>query len=436
LGTRTLYIAHRGASAMYPEETNVAYEQASKHGQTLLECDVQTLADGNLALMHDATVDHTTTSTGAVSTFDTNGWRALRADANVWHGSNYGNDLTVPLFRDWLQAYRGKAIFVPEDKDGRSMATMLSVFDDLQIGRDQALLQCFFLAPLKLAVAAGYQACFLNNNAATAIEDVKAAGIGWVALPMGTSDATLKKWVDSGLKVLMWVVNRRFQRDQWVSLGLRGFFSDDPQYLQGEVPLSTGDQFDTGTWAPGMLGNGSDTSLELRGMFFGSGYWGYETMKAGYLGCLHGYLCPIRPAGAARVFELTLKVTFDGALANDGTRYASLFLGVDDRTFLDSNEWAIGYHVVLRKNGVVEIQKKSAGTKAVTLQKGVSAAIADGEEVAYRIGVTQDALTVIRLNKDGSDGVVTLAHDDALNTTYVHLGRNGLACRFRQVQVK
>jgi glycerophosphoryl diester phosphodiesterase len=436
LGTRTLFIAHRGASAMYPEETDVAYEQAAAHGQTLLECDVQTLADGNLALMHDASVDRTTTSTGAVNAFDTNGWKKLRADGNVWHGSNYGNDLTVPLFRDWLQKYRGKAIFVPEDKDGRSMPAILSALGDLQIGRDQVLLQCFALEPLKLAVAAGYQACFLNNGAATAIDTVQAAGVGWVALPMGTSDATLKKWVDSGLKVLMWTVNRRFQRDQWVALGVRGFFSDDSQYLQATAPLATADQFGTGTWAPGMLGNGSDTSLELRGSFSNGGYWGYATTKAGYLGCMQGYLCPVRPATAARAFDLSLKVTFDAALANDGTRYASLFLGVDDRPFLDGTESSVGYHVVLRKNGTVEIQKKGVGANAVTLQTGVAAAIADGEEVGYRISVTAESITVVRINRDGSDGVATLARDNALNTTWVHLGRNGLACRFRQLQIK
>jgi glycerophosphoryl diester phosphodiesterase len=436
LAARPLYIAHRGGAAMYPEETDVAYDQALKSGQMLLECDVQMLSDGNLALMHDSSVDRTTTSTGAVNTFDTAGWRTLRADANVWHGSNYGNDLTVPLFRDWLQAYRGKAVFVPEDKDGRSMEAMLAAFADLQIGRDQVLLQCFNLAPLKLAVAAGYQTCFLNNNAATAIEDVQAAGVGWVALPVGTPDAMLKKWAESSLKVLIWTVNRRFQRDQWLLLGLRGFFSDDPQYLQGTAPLSTGDQFGTGTWAPGMLGNGSDTSLELRGKFFSGGYWGYATTKAGYLGCLQGYLCPVRPANAARVFDLSLKVSFDAALTNDGTRYASLFLGVDDRTFLDSNEWSAGYQVMLRKNGTVEIQKKGFGVKTVTLQTGATGAIADGEEVGYRVSVTEDALTVVRINKDGSDGVATLARDNTLNTTYVHLGRNGLACRFRQLQIK
>jgi glycerophosphoryl diester phosphodiesterase len=421
---------------MYPEETYVAYDESIEYDQFLLECDVQLLSDGNLGLMHDATVDRTTTSTGAVNSFDTNGWRALRVDANSWHGSNYGNDLDVPLFREWLQKYRGKAIFVPEDKDARSMSAMLGAFTDLGISRDQVLLQCFSLEPLQRAIAAGYQGIFLNNNAATSIATAQAAGVSWVAMPMGTPDATVKQWIDSGMKTLLWTVNRRFQRDAWLARGLRGFFSDDSQYIQETKALSTVDQFGTGNWAPGMLGNGSDTSLELRGTFFSGKYWGYATTKAGYLGCLHGYLCPLKPAGSARVLDISLEVTFDAALLDDSTRYASLFLGVDDRPFQDANESSAGYHVVLRKNGGIQIQKKAAGVKSGALQTGSSSAIEDGEEVGYRISVTESAITVVRLNKDGSDGVMTTVRDNSLNTMYLHLGRNGLACRFRQIQVK
>jgi hypothetical protein len=338
------------------------------------------------------------------------------------------------LFREWLQRYRGKAIFVPEDKDMHSMSAMLKTLADMQISRDQVLLQCFSLEPLQLAVAAGYQCVFLNGTA-TSIAAVQAAKVGWVALPLTTPEATVKQWIDSGFKVLLWVVNRRFERDAWLARGLKGFFSDDPTYLHETKALATRDQFSTGNWAPGMLGNSGDVIVDSRGAFFSGGYWGYATTKAGYLGCLQGYLCPIKPADSGRVFDISLKITFDASLSQDAAHYVSLFLGVDDRPFQDMNESSSGYHLIFRKNGAVVMQKKAAGFKAEDLQASSSAPIADGEEVQYRISVTESAITVVRLNKDGSNGVTTTARDNAFTTMYLHLGRNGLACRFRHIQV-
>ena len=435
LGSQPLYIAHRGSSALYPEETYLAYDKSVRDGNILLESDAVTIKDGTVALMHDDTVDRTTSATGSVTSFNASAWNALRVDGNTWHGSNYGNDLTIPLFKDWIQKYRSDAIFVPEDKDGNSMAAMLAILDSLKVDRDKVLFQCFSLDPLKLALKAGYQACFLNSNGATSLETVQASGVGCVGLPMSSS-IDVKKWTDSGLKVLLWTFNRRFQRNAGLKIGVHGFFSDDPGYLKADKPMYMTDQFALGTWVPGMLGNGNDTSRELRGEFFSGGYWGYSSTKAGYLGCLHGYLCPIRGADDPRVYDIDLKVGFDAVLSNDPTRFASIFLGVDDKPFVDSNEWSAGYNLVLRKNGAIEIYKKTLGANAVLLQTTTSAMIGDAEEVAYRISVTDTTISLTRLNKDGSSGAAATALDSSFKSTYLHLGRNGLACRFSQISVK
>lgn len=60
-------IAHRGASAAYPENTLVAIEQAADQGCRWMEIDVQVTADGVAVLMHDHTVDRTTDRVGPVA---------------------------------------------------------------------------------------------------------------------------------------------------------------------------------------------------------------------------------------------------------------------------------------------------------------------------------------------------------------------------------
>ncbi len=60
-------IAHRGASARYPENTCAALEAAHAAGCSWVEVDAQVTADGRAVLMHDFTLDRTTTGTGPVA---------------------------------------------------------------------------------------------------------------------------------------------------------------------------------------------------------------------------------------------------------------------------------------------------------------------------------------------------------------------------------
>ena len=64
---RPLSVAHRGHSIAYPENTLEAYRKAIELGVEMIECDVNITRDGQLVMMHDATLDRTTTGTGRVS---------------------------------------------------------------------------------------------------------------------------------------------------------------------------------------------------------------------------------------------------------------------------------------------------------------------------------------------------------------------------------
>ncbi|MGN6721706.1 MAG: glycerophosphodiester phosphodiesterase [Marmoricola sp.] len=61
-------VAHRGASAQYPEHTIAAYRAAIAQGADALECDVRLTADGELVCLHDRTLRRTGLSDGIVST--------------------------------------------------------------------------------------------------------------------------------------------------------------------------------------------------------------------------------------------------------------------------------------------------------------------------------------------------------------------------------
>ena len=73
--------AHRGASVECPENTIPAFQRALQHGAYGIELGVHLSKDEIPVVIHDATVDRTTTGTGAVSEMTLAELRSLDAGA-------------------------------------------------------------------------------------------------------------------------------------------------------------------------------------------------------------------------------------------------------------------------------------------------------------------------------------------------------------------
>ena len=63
----TRIAAHRGGAALWPENSLLAFRSAIALGCDLLELDVHLTRDGNVAVIHDATLERTTNGTGPVA---------------------------------------------------------------------------------------------------------------------------------------------------------------------------------------------------------------------------------------------------------------------------------------------------------------------------------------------------------------------------------
>lgn len=63
---QTLFAAHRGGALLWPENSMLAYRNALALGADFLETDVHLTADGHLVVLHDPTLDRTTTGRGPV----------------------------------------------------------------------------------------------------------------------------------------------------------------------------------------------------------------------------------------------------------------------------------------------------------------------------------------------------------------------------------
>ena len=85
-----LWIAHRGAGKLAPENTLAAFRLGAAHGYRAFECDVKLSADDVPFLLHDATLERTTAGRGVAGKMD---WSALsRIDAGGWHSRAYAGE--------------------------------------------------------------------------------------------------------------------------------------------------------------------------------------------------------------------------------------------------------------------------------------------------------------------------------------------------------
>ena len=79
--------AHRGASAVAPENTIAAFRAARDQGARWVELDVALLADGTPVVIHDVTLDRTTTGKGSLGNIVASDLAGI--DAGSWFGPEY-----------------------------------------------------------------------------------------------------------------------------------------------------------------------------------------------------------------------------------------------------------------------------------------------------------------------------------------------------------
>src|SRR3954468_3940898 len=75
-------VAHRGASAIAPENTVAAFDEAVRLGAKAVEFDLRMSADGVPVVLHDELVNRTTNGDGPVSNISQ--FDLLRLDAGSW----------------------------------------------------------------------------------------------------------------------------------------------------------------------------------------------------------------------------------------------------------------------------------------------------------------------------------------------------------------
>ena len=228
------WIAHRGAGKLAPENTLAAFRSGAGHGYRAFECDVKLSADGVLFLLHDSTLERTTSGTGPA------GARSFaelaRLDAGGWHSRAFAGE-PVPSFEavarfclrnDYALDIEIKPVPGQDAETGRAVALEAA---RLWAGADvPPLLSSFKPEALRAAreVAPGLPRALLLDALPDGWFD-EAAGLGCAAVITSypLMDAALVALLHTaGMRALVYTVNDPAEAQRLDGIGIDGIVTD------------------------------------------------------------------------------------------------------------------------------------------------------------------------------------------------------------------
>lgn len=129
--------AHRGAGKLAPENTLTSMRVGHAHGYHMVEFDVKLAADNVAFLLHDATLERTSSGRGRADALP---WRELsRLDAGGWHSAKYAGEMlpTFAAIARWARAHGVACNVEIKPTPGRERETGAAVaLDALALWRD------------------------------------------------------------------------------------------------------------------------------------------------------------------------------------------------------------------------------------------------------------------------------------------------------------
>jgi glycerophosphoryl diester phosphodiesterase len=422
------FIAHRGMANVYPENTLEAYRGSVASGVDVVETDCWLTGDGWLVCLHDATLDRTTTGSGLTQELTASRAAGLRVDAGAWFAAGWPNSLRVPAFSEVLEEVGGRAVLCPEAKNAGAGRAIVDGLARKGL-KDKAILQSFMGAELGPAISSGGEAMALVATSSFDPATLRAAGIGYLGLSAALPAALARSATAAGLRVAVWVVDRRADAEPWLSAGAVGFFSDDPLYLSGRSRVLERDPYARSSYYHGHL---ASAVAGDRGVFYPPDGWGYADTAPSYKGALQGWACPVNGTSPGPV-TITISMRMS---ATDPSGWAGAFVcASDDRSFDDAGRRDVGmngYHVLLRQSGSLELYVVTDGIPHLAAE-AATASIDQGGQATVRIDVTGTELVAARV--DVPRPVAVTVADATHRGSYFHLGRRAAAVCFSGVTI-
>jgi glycerophosphoryl diester phosphodiesterase len=235
--TRPEIASHRGGAFLWPENSMTAFRETARLPVEQVECDVHLSADGEVVVMHDATLDRTTDAQGPVAARTAEELRSVRIRGTGGEGVPMLADLAALIHPTRLML----RVEIKADAAGLPypgiVARTLAVLDAAGM-RGRTVVIGFQAPTMAEAVRAGglagvawlletpwWRALRIEG----AIAAARAHGVPEIGLPESQVDASVVSATRAaGLRLGTWGANHAASIHRMLALGVDVFATDDP----------------------------------------------------------------------------------------------------------------------------------------------------------------------------------------------------------------
>ena len=237
---RPVVVAHRGYSAVAPQNTMAAFDAAWRSGAAALELDVRRTADGVPVVVHDPVVDRVTDGSGAVADLDAAaidrldaggsfspafaGQRLPRlADVLRYLAARPGFDLLCELKGHWT-AEDVAPTTAAIDAAGLAGRVVVQSFDRATVAALRAA------AP---HLPRGLLCDAVPDDLLDAGRDLDVVTVNPSVAAVIAAPHLVERAHDAGLRVMPWTANTPERWTRLVDVGVDGIITDRPGMLAG-----------------------------------------------------------------------------------------------------------------------------------------------------------------------------------------------------------
>ncbi len=236
-------IAHRGASAYYPENTLKSFQGAISMGADMIEFDVQLTRDGEVVVFHDEKLARCTNGKGRIADYPLAQLKKL--DVGSWFGKEY-QGAKIPILEEVLSLCRDKVAVNIEIKTEAVSENIRNGIEEKSLNivetrgmREHVVFSSFdprAITHLKeidrtIAAAVLFEKEYYGSKLPSEIIEL----LGADAFNCFKNELS-KKWLinlkANNIPVNIYTVNDRKNMHRFIELGVSGIFTNKPDILK------------------------------------------------------------------------------------------------------------------------------------------------------------------------------------------------------------
>jgi len=234
-------IAHRGASAVAPENTLAAFKEAVRLGADMIELDVRLCSDGTIVVFHDRDLTRTTDGTGPVE--DLTLAELKRLDAGSWFSERFKGE-RIPTLEEAIQAISSSRIELcieikidkgREDLRRQLVAGTIAIIDRTCF-RDRVVMASFDRESIRISHASHPDIrtglIFNKDEVWAECAEESYAGIDFLSARWNIITAERVAAAHrEGRKVIAWTIDREEELNHILPLSVDAVASNNPEWL-------------------------------------------------------------------------------------------------------------------------------------------------------------------------------------------------------------